>query len=740
MAESDLEKNAEFTQIFKNHEGDEDPVLVAQRFLNIFRQLHIFTAAKRKEFDNDLLKLPTTIRGSFASLPGGALLQDYVHDLEKKAGMPLSGGSAALRKAIADDDYKESSTTKSHSSDEALEDIKKLIAADMAARASMPAQTVASGGTTTIAGPISGEVKLVADESLKSDLLTSIEKIMEENRKAQSQNTQTLAQFLSESQQKLAEALAQKTESGAWAESLAQVLSENKDGININSAAPAIDSGKLIDEIIEKQSSMFLEMSERQSDKLGTVLSSALQQTNQASTKMIMDALEAFQKENTRLINMQEKIQRAILETEKRNSAPYSGFTLTTGNVSVNRDPSLDNGSFGGFGFNTGLGAFGSMGGNTAGSTNNSAPKVEEPKVEDKKDEAAANFERLESLLSDADNLFKLNDEPASKKKKKKKKKKNKNKEVEAADNTDNENDIVILYDDDETGDKASNNDEDKTSTAAAQNNIPEVETQTEETQSPIELQPEHQEEWEYVTEPEENAQAQDMPTYDEQEYADYEYDDSTAHTEADEYTATTSDEWEYVSEDEAQAGDGEQEWEYVSEDEAQAGDGEQEWDYVSEDEAQAGDGEQEWEYVSEDEAQAGDGEQEWEYVSEDEAQAGDGEQEWEYVSEDENNHLENEEATLSQPQNIPQLSEIDPTEESSSNVFNPIEASANPSLEESNEASMPTDVFNPLYGEQIQFDPMGDNKESSDFGGLKLHEVSEFDNGSDDPYAPTTH
>ena len=126
--------------------------------------------------------------------------------------------------------------------------------------------------------------------------------------------------------------------------------------------------------------------------------------------------------------------------------------------------------------------------------------------------------------------------------------------------------------------------------------------------------------------------------------------------------------------------------------------------------------------------------------MSEDEAQAGDGEQEWEYVSEDENNHLENEEATLSQPQNIPQLSEIDPTEESSSNVFNPIEASANPSLEESNEASMPTDVFNPLYGEQIQFDPMGDNKESSDFGGLKLHEVSEFDYGSDDPYAPTTH
>ena len=169
MAESDLEKNAEFTQIFKNHEGDEDPVLVAQRFLNIFRQLHIFTAAKRKEFDNDLLKLPASIRGAFASLPGGALLQDYVHDLEKKAGMPLSGGSAALRKAIAEEEYKETVSSTSASADDTLEDIKKLLAADIAARASMPAAAPA-GGTTTIAGPISGEVKLVADESRKSDL------------------------------------------------------------------------------------------------------------------------------------------------------------------------------------------------------------------------------------------------------------------------------------------------------------------------------------------------------------------------------------------------------------------------------------------------------------------------------------------------------------------------------------------------------------------------------------------
>ena len=653
-----------------------------------------------------------------------------------------------MRKAIAEEEYKETVSSTSASADDTLEDIKKLLAADIAARASMPAAAPA-GETTTIAGPISGEVKLVADESLKSDLLNTIEKIMEENRKAQSKNTQTLAQFLSESQQKLAETLAQKTESGAWAESLAQVLSENKEGININPAAPAIDSGKLIDEIIEKQSSMFLEMSERQSDKLGTVLSSALQETNQASTKMIMDALAAFQKENTRLINMQEKIQRAILETEKRNSAPYSGFTLTTGNVSVNRDPSLDSSAFGGFGFNTGLGAFGSMGSNAAGSTNSTAAKPEEPKKEDKtEDEAAANFERLESLLSDADNLFKSDDESASKKKKKKKKKKNKNKEAEK--NTDNENDIVVLFDDDDV-DNDGHKEPKEAQTATEPSAATDEDTAPVPTETKQAAEPEQNAEWEYVSEAEATPSSEEeTQAYDGNEYADYEYTDNQAQPVDDGYAATTDDnEWEYVAEDDTQAaGDGSQEWEYVNEDEAQAaGDDSQEWEYVNEDEAQAaGDDSQEWEYVSEDEAQAdGDDSQEWEFVSEDEAQAdGDDSQEWEYVSEDEDSANKAAEVeALPQPQQPLELTEIDPVGEDQSKVFNPTDDANTATPAESSEATMPTDVFNPLYGEQIQFKPMEDdstNAQIASFAGLKLHEVSEFDNGSEDPYAPTTH
>lgn len=67
--------------------GEEDPLIVAQRFLNIFRQLHIFSEEKKTVFNNMLLSLPPETRGMFVNLPGGGVLQDYVDELAEKAGV-----------------------------------------------------------------------------------------------------------------------------------------------------------------------------------------------------------------------------------------------------------------------------------------------------------------------------------------------------------------------------------------------------------------------------------------------------------------------------------------------------------------------------------------------------------------------------------------------------------------------------------------------------------------------------
>ena len=74
--------------------GEEDPVIVAQRFLNIFRQLHIFGEEKKKSFNQMLLALPPDIRGLFGSLPGGATLQEYVDELAEQQGATPSAAAA----------------------------------------------------------------------------------------------------------------------------------------------------------------------------------------------------------------------------------------------------------------------------------------------------------------------------------------------------------------------------------------------------------------------------------------------------------------------------------------------------------------------------------------------------------------------------------------------------------------------------------------------------------------------
>ena len=63
----EIDKAAEFRRLKKQHDGEEDPVIIAQRFLNIFRQLHIFSAEKKDAFNKMLLELPPYIRGLLCS-------------------------------------------------------------------------------------------------------------------------------------------------------------------------------------------------------------------------------------------------------------------------------------------------------------------------------------------------------------------------------------------------------------------------------------------------------------------------------------------------------------------------------------------------------------------------------------------------------------------------------------------------------------------------------------------------
>lgn len=80
----ELNKSAEFVG---KHQDEENPILVAQRYLNIYRQIHIFNQKRRDEFDDSLLKMPSDIRILLSTLPGGSLLLEHISELEEKRGI-----------------------------------------------------------------------------------------------------------------------------------------------------------------------------------------------------------------------------------------------------------------------------------------------------------------------------------------------------------------------------------------------------------------------------------------------------------------------------------------------------------------------------------------------------------------------------------------------------------------------------------------------------------------------------
>ena len=150
----ELKEASDIKKLIGKNKGEEDPILVAQRFLNIFRQLHIFDQQRREEFNSMILALPPEIRGTFGNLPGGSLLQEYVDELEISKGLQRSSETAPHDKPAQ---VAQPETSK----DSPLNRAKNAPQATIATTAA-PVQIAA------------GEAKIVADASFAQTLSQSV--------------------------------------------------------------------------------------------------------------------------------------------------------------------------------------------------------------------------------------------------------------------------------------------------------------------------------------------------------------------------------------------------------------------------------------------------------------------------------------------------------------------------------------------------------------------------------------
>ncbi len=269
---------------------EDDPVIVAQRFLNIFRQLHIFTDERKQAFNQMILSQPPEIRGMFNSLPGGAVLQQYVDDLEAKNGIIRSIPDAApkidyedeakakiLATALAEANGATHGVTESETqklaaqvmaetaakaqaqaqalaAEKAAQEAKEAAAraqaqtqAQAQALAQLKAQlqnkinsapvedNIEKAPNKTIFQPISSTV--TADASFAKEIASAIKEAINVTDDSRKKDSENLTKAIIDSQNKLAEIMAQNNSANIEAQNrLAQMLVQNNTANNASSS------------------------------------------------------------------------------------------------------------------------------------------------------------------------------------------------------------------------------------------------------------------------------------------------------------------------------------------------------------------------------------------------------------------------------------------------------------------------------------------------------------------------
>ena len=388
----------------------EEPIVIAQRYLNIFRQLHIFDDSRKAAFNQSLLDLPPEIRGMFSNLPGGSVLQEYVNNLERKAGItrdrtlnpaatasasseemsqakilatalaeaqmqaaaqmqqaapimaPAAAGAAGPSKIVADAAFAEEiakavSAAIQHSDDTHRQEYSELIRAVTESQEKVAALLTsvhpAPAGAAAATAPAAIQTAAVSDEKIETltkavtdsqlqmakmflqfynSKLANPEKLAsaeiteavtkaitdsqmqmakmflehQENRPASApvpaaggenikviDNSDAIVKAISESQKELVQLLMQHNTLNQSAST-----SSNANNIQINTAANFPPVEELVSGIVKAQSEIFREVAANQTKELTAIIGVALKESQQISTRTIVEALKGFHQEN----------------------------------------------------------------------------------------------------------------------------------------------------------------------------------------------------------------------------------------------------------------------------------------------------------------------------------------------------------------------------------------------------------------------------------------------------------
>ena len=258
---------------------ESDPVIIAQRLLNLYRQLHIFSSDKKDAYDRMLLEQPAEIKKILGTLPGGIVVQQYIADLEAEKGLAVENFENDLPPKP------------------------EPVAA--------PVFTADPQGTQR-AAPVQPTVVSVAnDPAMIKGIVDAFKEAIITSEKNRKEDTKELAQTIVALQSKLMQSMMAKmpttpaqnptVEAKSATVETTKVTTVETRVTSSNEASGGIQASQLEDivaGISRAQSQLIKEMAATQTEQLSQLISKVLKEIQQMSTQTLIDAVQAVHREN----------------------------------------------------------------------------------------------------------------------------------------------------------------------------------------------------------------------------------------------------------------------------------------------------------------------------------------------------------------------------------------------------------------------------------------------------------
>ncbi|MBQ1612623.1 MAG: hypothetical protein II085_04025, partial [Alphaproteobacteria bacterium] len=269
----------------KNSDKEEEPIIIAQRFLNIFRQLHIFTKEKKEEFDELLLKQPKAVRKSLKTLPGGSVLLEYMDELEHGSDNQDDDTADSSDVSIVETASQEIATSQPTSTVVTAgapiidsDNFAKVLASSLAQSNAQIIKELRNSPNVknSTAGAVAEQLKLVADDTFTRTISNALAEAISASEQKRLEDNKLIAQSFLDLQDNLNKMIEQNNQ--------IKIISNSDAPAE---AAAAFQVKNIIDDLVKAQSKFLKETTQSQKEELSALISLAIKDSIKLSTQTL---------------------------------------------------------------------------------------------------------------------------------------------------------------------------------------------------------------------------------------------------------------------------------------------------------------------------------------------------------------------------------------------------------------------------------------------------------------------